>query len=218
MWTSQPEVPEFLLHPAVEEYLKSWVQRPHPVFEEVEARAAREHFPIVGPVVGQVLYQLTLMVQPRRVFELGSGYGYSALWFIAALPEGAEIYLTDYDAQNLADAKAYIAQLQRPVQVHFLQGDALEHFRTTPGPFDLVYTDIEKTRYPEVAQVAYGKLRPGGLLLADNLLWRGRVLTPHQADDKTRGILTFTREIFRSEHWISSILPLRDGISVSFRR
>ena len=218
MWTSRPEEPEFLVHPSVETYLKGWVHRPHPVFREVEQRAEAEGFPIVGPVVGRLLYQLTLLVKPRRIFELGSGYGYSALWFVAALPEGAEIFLTDYDARNLADARRYLGQLGRPVTIHALEGDALAHFRETPGPFDLVYADIEKTRYPEVADLAYEKLRPGGLLLADNLLWRGRVLPPEAQDEKTRGILAFTRRIFQEDRWVSTIIPIRDGVSVSVRR
>ena len=219
MWTSRPEDRKPLMNPAVDAYLHQWAQhRPHPVFREVERRAEAEHFPIVGPLVGRLLYQLTLLLKPRRVFELGSGYGYSALWFLAALPEGSEMFLTDYDARNLADARGYITRLSPRAQVHYLQGDALDLFQATPGPFDLVYVDIEKRRYPEVARLAYEKLRSGGLLVADNLLRRGRVLPPADQDEGTWGILAFTREIHDEERWVTTLIPLRDGVSVSLKR
>ncbi len=219
MWTSKPDDQEPLMNPAVEAYLQGWVaHRPHPVFYEVEQRAQAEHFPIIGPVVGRLLYQLTLLLKPRRVFELGSGYGYSALWILAALEAPAEIFLTDYDAQNLADAQRYIREIRPQATVHYLQGDALALFRDTPGPFDLVYVDIEKSRYPEVADLAYEKLRPGGLLVADNLLRRGRVLPPAHTDEGTQGILTFTQKIYREDQWVTTLIPLRDGVSVSLRR
>lgn len=202
---------------SIEEYLKKISPREDPVIEEMEDRARRGSFPIVGPLVGRILYQLVKIGGARRILELGSGFGYSAYWFALALDEGAELILTEYSAENLQLAREYFQKGRLGATVQFFHGEALEIIKRLNGPFDIIFNDVDKHQYPEIFQKAAPLLRHGGLLISDNVLWHGLVLQG-DPDQDTRGILEYTRLIFESCEFFSSIIPVRDGISVSLKR
>ena len=202
---------------SLDAYLRERVRLPHPVLEEMEARGRKLGFPIVGPLVGNLLYQLALLVRPRRVFELGSGFGYSGMWFALAMPPEGVLTLTDYDPRNLALARRYFARAALPPQVRFLEGDALSFLEQEPPGLDIIFNDIEKARYPEVVDLALEKLRPGGLLISDNAFFFGRVMDSQDRGADVEGIRAYTRKVFEDPHWHSLIVPLRDGVFVSYR-
>lgn len=205
---------------AVENYLERAAGAGDEVLREMEAHAARHDFPIVGPVVGRILTQLALLCGARRVMELGSGFGYSAYWFAQAMDEKGELILTEYKSENLERASKWLTRGEVRPRVRLLAGDALESLERQEGPFDIVFCDIDKHDYPKALQAAVPKLRPGGLMITDNVLWQGKVAEepPDPDDEALEGVLEYNRRAYeRSDLW-TVILPVRDGVAVSFKR
>lgn len=201
-------------------YLDSLVPRRHPVLEEMEARARRTGFPIVGPSVGQLFYVLTRLSEARAVFEMGSGFGYSTAWFAMAVRDngGGVVHHVVWDAELSRQAREYLGRMGLLPLVRFHVAEAVAHLRSTRETFDVVFNDIEKPAYPEALPVIKAHLRPGGLLLADNVLWYGRVLDRRVRDEATEAIRTFTRAVFEDPDFAATVIPLRDGVLVAYRR
>ncbi len=206
-----------IVTPAIEDYIKEVSPQEDPILGEMEERARREGFPIVGPLVGRVLFQLVKLGGARRILELGSGFGYSAYWFALALGGSGEITLTEFSEKNVSLARDYFRRGKILSRVHFRQEEALEVLGQLDGEFDIIFNDVEKYQYPEVFHKAVPFVRPRGLLISDNILWQGQVLEPNP-DESARGIQEYTRLIFESPDFFSTILPIRDGISISLKR
>lgn len=205
-----------ITHPEIESYLRSLLPRRHPVLVEMEEEAARRGFPIVGPLVGGLLELLAKAVGARAVLEMGSGFGYSAFWFAQALPPDGKVVALEYDAANVERGRAYMARAGLSGLVEFKTGDALELIDAEEGPFDIIFNDIDKNAYPEVLPRALPKLREGGLLLSDNTLWSGRV-TAEADGDWTAGVQAYNLLVSSNPGLITTIIPLRDGVSVSLK-
>lgn len=206
--------------PAISRYLESQVPARPAELEAMEAEAARSNFPIIGPVAGQFCYLMTRLAGARSVFELGSGFGYSTAWFARAVREngGGVVHHVVWDADLSARAQGHLAALGLGDLVHFHVGEAVEALRSAAGPFDVIFNDIDKAGYPAALPVIHERLRPGGLLLTDNLLWSGRPLDPADQTPDTTGVREFTRMVMTSADWDASIVPIRDGILVARRR
>lgn len=186
----------------------------------MEARARETQFPIVGPAAGYFCYLMAKAVGARRIFELGSGYGYSTAWFARAVEEngGGTVHHVVWDEGLSARARKHLSALGFDDIVQYQVSEAVAALRATPGPFDLIFNDIEKQGYPESLPVIAEKLRPGGLLIADNLLFHGRIFDPADRTPATQGVRDFTRLVMTDPAWISSIVPIRDGLLVAYRR
>lgn len=205
-----------LVNADIEKYLLNLIPNPDPVLSEMEQYAAGKNFPIVGPLVGRLLFVLAKAVKARKVLELGSGFGYSAYWFAKAVGASGKVVCTENRKENVALAGKYLKKGRLERRVKFLAGDALSSTRNLRGPFDIIFNDVDKNQYPAVFNLAIPKLRKGGLLIADNVLWGGRVLDKNP-DEATAGILEFTRMLFSSNELVTTIIPLRDGVSVSLK-
>ena len=186
----------------------------------MEAEAGRTRFPIIGPAAGQYCYLMTRLLGAKTVFELGSGFGYSTAWFARAVREngGGTVHHAVNDADLSARARQHLERLGLKDLVEFHVGEAVAALNDATGPFDLIFNDIDKAGYPASLPAITAKLRRGGLLLVDNLLWHGRVLDPEEQDADTRGVRELTRLIATDAGWISSVVPIRDGILVARRR
>jgi len=187
-----------------------------PVLLEMERVAAERNFPIVNRIVGVTLETLARSIGAQRVFELGSGYGYSAYWFARAVGPNGEVYLTDGDPENEKKALHYLGRAGLVERVRFRVGDAVTSFGEVDGEFDVVYCDIDKEGYPEAWRAARDRVRVGGLYLCDNVLWSGRVVE-ESADDTTKAILEHNAMIASDERYLSVIVPTRDGVMVALR-
>jgi predicted O-methyltransferase YrrM len=201
--------------------LAAWLDRlvpaRAPVLAALEAEAAETGFPIIGPVCGNLCYLLTRLTGARRVCELGSGFGYSTAWFARGVKEngGGVVHHIVRDAGLSARARSCLSELDLGDVVHYSIGEAVATLRELAGPFDLIFNDIDKDGYPGALPVIEQKLRPGGLLVADNLIWHGRIFDDSDGSPATEGIRTFTRMVADNSAWTASILPVRDGILVA---
>lgn len=209
-----------LISPQVQQYLDSLVPERPPAMRAMEERARETNFPILGPASGWLGYMVARMLGARRVFELGSGYGYSTAWFARAVREngGGEVHHAVWDERLSEDAREYLGALGYGDVVVYHVGEAVEALRETAGEFDLIFNDIDKKGYPASLDVIGGKLRRGGALLVDNMLWSGRIFDERDTSEATEGVRELTRRIFGDPEWIGSIVPVRDGVLVAYRR
>jgi caffeoyl-CoA O-methyltransferase len=208
--------------PRVEDYIRGLLARhDEPVLLEMEKEGKERGFPIVGRMVGVVLEILARSIGARRVIELGSGYGYSGYWFSRAIGPNGELHLTDGDPENEKKAKDYLgrARLWDPVRFHV--GDAVQSLNSLEGDFDIVYCDIDKHGYPEAWTASRDRVRRGGLYICDNTLWSGRVTGATEEEDKrpawTDAIKEMNEAIASDAGYLSTILPIRDGVMVALR-
>lgn len=204
------------LLPQLDRYLKRQTPARHPEMVKMEAYAKRHDFPFIGPEVGRILYQSAALNKARRVFELGSGYGYSAFWFALARGANIEINLTDFETENLDRAKEHFRAAKLKSKFRYHQGDALDSLKKSSGKFDIILNDIHKIHYPAVAKAAVPKLNTGGLLISDNIIWSGKVYSGAR-DKETQGVKEYTRKVFEDKRLWTTILPIRDGVAVSLR-
>lgn len=206
-----------LHHPDLRSYLDSLVpKRPREL--QIMEEYAREHgFPIVGPASGQFCYLQARLIGAKRVFELGSGYGYSTAWFCRAVREngGGEVHHVVWDKDLSNRARRHLDSLGYADIARFTVGEAVNALSHADGPFDLIFNDIEKEAYPASLPVIAEKLRPGGLLIVDNLLWSGRVFDASDTEASTQAIREFTRLVVNDPGWVASLVPIRDGLLVA---
>jgi predicted O-methyltransferase YrrM len=208
-----------LLSPLVTRHLDALVPPRHAELVSMEAVAARTKFPIIGPAAGHFCYLLARAIGARTVFELGSGFGYSTAWFARAVAEngGGEVHHVVWDTQLSQRARAHLSALGVGDLVRYHVGEAVATLRDTPGPFDLVFNDIDKDGYPASLDVIAGRLRPGGLLIVDNALWHGRIFDDTDRSPATEGVRELTRRLTSERGWTTSLAPIRDGLLVALR-
>lgn len=184
---------------------------------EMEELARQRRFPIVGPLAGRHLDQLARMIGAQRIFELGSGYGYSALYFARAVGPAGQVHCTELDAENIRLAEMFLSEAGLWERVTYHQEEATAALARVGGTWDIIYNDIDKAGYPATIELAYQHLRAGGLFITDNLFWYGRVFNEAK-DPDTQGIIEFIRQLFAHSGFISSIYPAgRDGLAVALR-
>jgi predicted O-methyltransferase YrrM len=211
--------PDRLIAAVLAEYLESLVPARPPELVAMEADAAVEDFPIIGPACGHLCYQLARMMRVRSVFELGSGFGYSTAWFARAVHEngGGVVHHVVWD-QDLSDrARGHLTALGYTDLVRYHVAEAVASLAAMPGPFDLIFCDIDKEGYPAALPVIKDKLQPGGVLIIDNMLWHGRIFDADDRAESTEGVRRFTRSLTADRDWIVSLTPIRDGLIIAYK-
>lgn len=192
-----------------------------PVLLEMEAEGRERGFPIIGRLVGVTVELLARTIGARRVFELGSGFGYSAYWFGRAVGPGGEVHGTDGDPANERKALAYLSRAGLEDRIRWHVGDAVTSLAGVDGAFDVVYCDVDKEGYPEAWRAARDRVRVGGLYLCDNVLWSGDVVDPagESVHDRatTDAIVEHNGLVAEDPRYVSSIVPTRDGLVVALR-
>jgi len=204
----------------LQDYLTTLVPPREPVLQEMEEYAEKNNFPALGPVCGYYCYQLARMLRATSVFEMGSGYGYSTAWFAKAVREngGGIVHHTVWDAKLSAMAKTYLSALGLDDLVEYHNAEAVESLRKTAGTFDIIFNDIDKEAYPDSLPVIKSKLRAGGLLIIDNMIWHGQIFDPDDHEKSTEAIRRFTRDVTTDPDWVVSLSPIRDGMIVAYKK
>jgi caffeoyl-CoA O-methyltransferase len=208
--------------PAIENYMRGLLGRTDaPVLREMETLAAQRSFPIVGRLVGVFLESLAKSIGARSVFEFGSGYGYSAYWFARAVGPEGRVVCTDGDPSNRLQAEQFLKAAGLWERLDFHTGFAQDIFTRTDELFDICYNDVDKGDYPEVWRLAKDRIRPGGLYIADNVLWYGRVALDEYTDVMpgwTEAIREHNDLIFGDPDFDAYINPTRDGVIVARKK
>jgi caffeoyl-CoA O-methyltransferase len=210
----QPLIPDYLMG-----YIDGLVPTRPPEMQEMEAHAQQINFPIIGPASGYLCYQVARMIGARRIFELGSGFGYSTAWFARAVREngGGEVYHVVWDEELSRQARLHLAALGYENTIRYQVGEAVQTLRETSGLFDLVFNDINKEGYAASLPVISEKLRPGGVLIVDNMLWHGNIFDKKDRTPATESIRKLTSLLTCSPDWIASLIPVRDGVMVAYK-
>ncbi len=206
-----------IIAPELDLYVRELIPPRDPVIAEMEAYAAEHDVPIVGPAVATLLEVLALSIGASRVFEMGSAIGYSTAFFARAVGKGGQVFYTDGDPKNAERARGYLERPNLADRVAFRVGDAVASLEATTGYFDVVFIDVDKEGYPAALQAAAPRVRRGGWLLADNVLWSGKVVDAGVRDAATEGIRQFNRTLFALDGFRAAIVPLRDGVAIARR-
>ncbi len=202
----------------LDRYIREHSTSPGEALDWIEQQTnIRTNYPrmLSGSVQGEFLKILVSVTGVRNILEIGSFTGYSSTCMALGLPEGGHIDALEVndELESLMRQGWEKAGVSERITLHI--GDAKETLMSLPGPYDLVFIDANKREYPEYYDAVIEKLRPGGLIVADDVLWDGKVYenpTPHDA--QTRGLLTFNDKVFSDSRVETVMLPLRDGISI----
>lgn len=202
----------------LDRYIREHSTSPGEALDWIEQQTnIRTNYPrmLSGSVQGEFLKILVSVTGARNILEIGSFTGYSSTCMALGLPEGGHIDALEVndELESLMRQGWEKAGVSERITLHI--GDAKETLMSLPGPYDLVFIDANKREYPEYYDAVIEKLRPGGLIVADDVLWDGKVYenpTPHDA--QTKGLLTFNDKVFSDSRVETVMLPLRDGISI----
>jgi caffeoyl-CoA O-methyltransferase len=208
-----------LVPPEIEEYAGAHTELPAPLFEELRqktyAHMKSPHMQ-VGRLEGSFLRMLVRLAQARRVLELGTFTGYSALMMAEGLPEDGELITCDVDENATAMAREFFARSPHGRKIQLRMGPALDTLKSLHGPLDLAFIDADKTNYSAYYDAIVPLLRPGGLLVADNTLWSGRILHPEDPSD--HALVDFNRKVAADARVEKVLLTVRDGMMLALKR
>jgi caffeoyl-CoA O-methyltransferase len=217
--STSSDKPRWMMHgitsDPVENYLYSLLPERDEVLNEMETQAAKRDIPIVGPAVGRILHQLALISSANDIFEMGSAIGYSTIWWARAIADGGRVIYTDGDRKKADEARGYFERAGVANRITIKIGDAIELLSEQTQQFDIIFCDLDKEDYPRAFRMALPRLRKGGLLVADNVLWSGRVAENNPSDASTKAIQEFNRFLYSASELFTTFLPIRDGVAVA---
>ena len=209
-----------VIPPHVQSYLDQLVPERVAEMRKMESYANEIGFPIIGPASGQLCYLVARLIGAQRVFELGSGYGYSTAWFARAVEEngGGVVHHVVWDEKLSQMARGHLAAMGYDHLIQYHVGEAVQTLKETDGTFDLIFNDIDKEGYPASLPVIEEKLRPGGVLLIDNMFRGGQIFDESDRSPSTQGVREVTRMLQDEERWIISLAPIRDGVIIAMKK
>jgi caffeoyl-CoA O-methyltransferase len=199
----------------LEEYAARFTSEEPPLLKQLREETYKtQELPqmIAGHLQGRFLAMLTRLSGAKRVLEIGTFVGYSALCFAEALPEEGEVITLDSDPGVREITKRVFAKVAYGSKIILKIGEALKSIQTLPGPFDLVYIDADKENYGHYYDAVFDKIPSGGIILADNLLWGGRVLDPKEQESDTQALRTFAAKVAKDSRVEAVLLTVRDGL------
>jgi caffeoyl-CoA O-methyltransferase len=207
----------YVVDEELEAYAEEHTSPPSPWLEALATETERD-MPLarmmVGPLEGRFLEFLVFATGARRVLEIGTFTGYSALSMAAALPEDGSIVTCDLDPVALAVARRHIAASPYAGRIEVREGPALDTLAGLEGPFDLVFVDADKVNYAAYYEATLPKLAPRGLIVVDNTLWSGRVLDEAADDEDTVAIRAFNDHVRDDPRVVCVQLTVRDGVTL----
>lgn len=172
-----------------------------------------------GHLQGRLLKMFCRLVQPKRILEIGTYTGYATLCLAEGASDDAEIHTLEVNDELEDFIMKHLHKSKLEDKIHLHIGDALEIIPTLNETFDLVFIDANKRHYCQYYDLIFDKVRPGGLIIADNTLWDGKVLeTPHHTDKQTIGIQEFNNMIAKDNRIEKVILPMRDGLTLIWKK
>jgi len=214
---AQPDggrMPPGIVYDEIDNYIDGLANRGDTALATVEKQGMKEGWPIVGAAEGSLLHILARSVRAKRILELGTAIGYSGTWLARALADNAELVTVEHDPETAALAQKNFEKTGVAPKVRILVGAADRILRDLKGPFDFIFNDIDKAGYPAVLEPCIERLRIGGLLVTDNVLWNGDVARKVRSAE-TAAIRTYNERLAKDPRMIATIVPLRDGVSIA---
>lgn len=207
----------------VVDYLGQLRRLPHPQLDVVAAEGHAEGLPIVDAQTGALLHAMTRAVGARRVLEIGTAIGYSALWIATALPADGMLITLERDQTRAARARDHFARAEVAERISVMVGDADRYLHKVAGPFDLIFQDGDKAFYEPMLDRLLGLLRSGGVLVTDNILWDGEVVpgfvsTPRRKSEDTLAIASYSRRLANDTRAYTTFVPVGDGVAVTVKQ
>jgi caffeoyl-CoA O-methyltransferase len=203
----------------IEQYVGSHTREESDVLKklnrETHAKVLMPHM-LSGHVQGSFLKMISCMVNPSQILEVGTFTGYSSICLAGGLKEGGLIHTIDINEELLPIALRYIKEAGMENKIKTYTGNALNIIPTLNYTFDIVFIDADKTNYSKYYELAIGKVRNGGFIIADNVLWSGKVTEALQkSDDETRAIMQYNDMITRDPRVENVLVPIRDGLMIA---
>src|SRR5215831_12726173 len=207
----------------VERYLSSLNRVSDSVLQDIGREGQERDLPLVDAEVGVLLRVLAMAVRATRILEIGTAIGYSGIWMAGALPEGGMLLTLEVDEQRVREARDNFRRAGVAERVNVISGNARLLLAKVSGPFDLIFQDGDKLMYGPMLNRLVDLLRPGGLLVTDNVLWDGDVVPgfgahKHSNPAEAEAIAAYNELIHNHPSLVTSIVPLRDGVAISVKR
>lgn len=206
----------------LEEYILSHIDEESPLLAQLERDA---HVNLLRPrmlsghLQGRLLKMFCRLISPQRVLEIGTYTGYATLCMAEALQDGARVDTIEVNDEMEDFILKYLNQSPDKEKIRLLIGDALQLIPTLDETYDMVFIDADKRLYSDYYDLLFPKVRPGGLILADNTLWSGKVVEEqNHLDKQTDGIMSFNKKIKEDSRVEKVILPLRDGLTMIWKK
>ena len=208
---------------AIEQYLASLNGLTDSVLQDVAADGAAQQLPLVDAEVGALLQVLATAVGARRILEIGTAIGYSTIWLARGLAEDGMLLSMEVDPARAATARRNLERAGLASRANVMIGDAQRLLAKVAGPFDVIFQDGSKLLYGPLLDPLVERLRPGGILITDNVLWGGDVVPgfnqkPVNNSEDTRAIAEYNRALTAHAALATAIVPLRDGVAISVKR
>ncbi len=208
---------------AVERYLASLNRASDAVLDDITKQNETRGLPLVDPEVGALLRVLATSVDATRMLEIGTAVGYSGIWLAGALPPDGMLLTMEIDPERAQEARDNFARAGVDDRVSVIVGDAKLKLAKVSGPFDLIFQDGDKAFYTPALDRLVSLLRPGGLLVTDNVLWDGEVVPGFKATVErdaasTQAIAEYNERLAAHPRLITATVPLRDGVSISVKK
>ncbi len=207
-----------LLSEAIEQYV---AEHSHPAPEYLQALERETRLKVLmpqmisGSLQGNVLAMFVHMVRPKKILEIGTFTGYSALWMAQALPEDGTVTTIDINEELEDMVRNYIAKSQLGHKIHYIIGNALEVIPTLEGVYDMVFIDADKVNYPAYYDKVLPRVRKGGFIIADNVLWGGKVVQEEKLKPNGEAIREFNNYVHNDPRVAHVLFPIRDGLMVA---
>ncbi|MGB3869924.1 MAG: O-methyltransferase [Flavobacteriales bacterium] len=210
------------LDPALDAYCESNSGNEPSYLKELTTETQEKvHMPqmLSGHLQGRFLSMLSHLVKPKTIVEIGTYTGYSALCLAEGLANGGMLHTIDIDPSLMEMVRRYVLKGGMKDKITMHHGPALEVIPNLQAPFDLVFIDADKENYPNYFDAVIDKVRPGGLIIADNVLWSGNVLTPkNEQDEQTRALVEYARRVHGDGRVEAVMVPMRDGLLVARKK
>jgi predicted O-methyltransferase YrrM len=208
---------------AIERYLAHLNRAGNPILDDIARGNEARRLPLVDAEVGALLRVLATAVGASRILEIGTAIGYSGIWLASALPPEGMLLTMEMSEERAREARENFARARLADRVSVIVGDAQLKISKVAGPFDLIFQDGDKQLYTPLLDRLVALLRPGGLLITDNVLWDGEVApgftdAPQRDPAETRAIAEYNERVASHPELITAIVPLRDGVSISVKR
>lgn len=211
------EEPLVITDPRISGYLEELHRGGDLLLQTMEREARSAGVPLVGPVIGALLRQLAQTLGARDIFEMGAGIGYATMFLARAVGDGGRVVHCERAAERSQRARTFLEQAGLSDRVTFEVGDVVTTLANYPGPFDLIFINMDKERYPEALELARPRVRPGGYIVAADVLLQGRVVAAGPRDEATLGVLRYTRAALAAPDLFTTLLPVGDGIALHLK-